>query len=67
MNGFLDKVPFEDVKKFETEFLDILRMKEHNTLDQLSRGEWNDDILKILSQEASSVAAKYIIKNKNNE
>lgn len=67
MNGFLDKVPFEDVKKFETEFLDILRMKEHNTLDQLSRGEWNDDILKILAQEASSVAAKYIIKNKNNE
>ena len=67
MNGFLDQVPLECVKKFETEFLDILRMKEKNTLEQLSKGEWNDDILKILSQEASSVAAKYIIKNKNNE
>ena len=67
MNGFLDQVPLECVKKFETEFLDILRMKEKNTLEQLSKGEWNDDILRILSQEASSVAAKYIIKNKNNE
>lgn len=67
MNGFLDQVPLECVKKFEAEFLDILRMKENNTLEQLSRGEWNDDILRILSQEASSVAAKYIIKNKNNE
>lgn len=59
MNGILDQVPLEKVKKFEMDLLEILNAKNKDVLDKISKGEWDNDLMKIISEEAKIIAVKY--------
>jgi F-type H+/Na+-transporting ATPase subunit alpha len=54
--GFLDKVPVEKVKEFESDFLLVLKAQHRKVLDNLRAGKMEDadvDTLKKVSQEVA--------------
>jgi F-type H+/Na+-transporting ATPase subunit alpha len=57
--GLLKDVPINKVKEFEVEFIELLELKHHDTLDNLRDGILNDDITKVLESVAGEVALKY--------
>ena len=59
-NGLLMDVPVDQVKNFETEFIDFLHQKHQNILDDLSQGKLTDDITNTLKSVASDLSKKYI-------
>jgi F-type H+-transporting ATPase subunit alpha len=59
INGYLDKVPLYNVKKFEEDFLNVLKIKNKDTLDRLSKGEYDDSLIKVICDEATAIALKY--------
>ncbi len=59
VNGLLDSIPLTDVKKFEREFLNKLNTDHCYVLAKISSGEWNDDLIKILSDGAKSVSRQF--------
>ena len=56
-NGLLSNVPIDKVKDFESQYLNLLEVKHKDVLDQLKQGVVNDDIKKILAEEASVIAS----------
>ena len=59
-NGLLMDVPVDQIKNFETEFIDFLHQKHQNILDDLSQGKLTDDITDTLKSVASDLSKKYI-------
>jgi F-type H+-transporting ATPase subunit alpha len=57
--GLIDKVPVKKVKDFEESFLNILNLNHKDTLNSISLGNWNNDIIKVLSNEAKTLVKKY--------
>ncbi len=53
-------VPVDQIKNFETEFIDFLHQKHQNILDDLSQGKLTDDITDTLKSVASDLSKKYI-------
>jgi F-type H+-transporting ATPase subunit alpha len=57
--GLLKDVPINKVKSFERDYIELLELKHHDTLDSLRDGTLNDDITKVLEKVAAEVAIKY--------
>jgi len=57
--GLIDKVPVKKVKDFEESFLNILNLNHKDTLNNIVLGKWNDNIMKVLSNEAKILVKKY--------
>ena len=55
-NGLLSNVPIKQVHEFENQFLNIMEIKHKDTLDQLRQGIVNDEIKKVLKEEAERLS-----------
>ncbi|GAB3928409.1 F0F1 ATP synthase subunit alpha [Larkinella terrae] len=58
-NGFLDKVPVNKVKEFETEFGILMTTQHQSTLDQLRAGKLDDSIIAVIKKVATELAVRY--------
>ena len=58
-HGLLRKVPLNNVRDFETEFLHLLEVQYNNVLKNLRAGKLLDEDTKTLEKVAREVAAKY--------
>ncbi|MCG8339985.1 MAG: F0F1 ATP synthase subunit alpha [Cytophagales bacterium] len=58
--GYLDKVPLEKVKAFEKAYLELLEAQYKDTLAKIAAGNFDDDVSKVLTAEAESLAKQYI-------
>lgn len=57
--GLLKDVPVHEVKKFESEFLELLELKHRDVLDNLRDGILNNEITKVLETVALELAINY--------
>jgi F-type H+-transporting ATPase subunit alpha len=55
--GFLDKVPVEKVREFESDFLLILKAQHRNVLDNLRAGKLEDQDVALIKKVAQEVAS----------
>jgi F-type H+-transporting ATPase subunit alpha len=58
--GLLKDVPINSVKKFESEFLEIMELKHRDVLDNLRDGILNSDITQVLEKVAADLVIKFI-------
>ncbi len=58
-NGFMDKVPLNQVKAFEKEFLAVMTNQHKDVMDSLRAGKLEDSSIEVLKKEATDMAAKY--------
>ncbi len=58
--GYLDQCPIEKVSAFELYYLEVIRTQHASTLKKISQGLWNEEISKILDQEAKNSIQHYI-------
>lgn len=58
--GLLNKIPVDKVIPFENEYLEILETNHPEVLDTLKKGIINEDIMKILKENAEDIEDKYI-------
>ncbi len=57
--GFIDTVPVEKVKAFETEFLTVMKNSHRDILDQLAAGKLTDEVTAKLGEVAKQVAQNF--------
>ena len=57
--GMLSKVPVNQVKAFEKEFLSFMRSKHADVLASLKAGKLTDEITKTLAEAAKELTSKY--------
>ncbi len=55
--GFLDKVPVEKVKEFESDFLLVLKAQHRKVLDNFRAGKMEDQDVELIKKIAQEVAA----------
>jgi F-type H+-transporting ATPase subunit alpha len=58
--GKLDDVPVNEVRRFETEFLQYLRHSHKGTLDTIAAGTWNDDVAGTLDAAISKFKQLFV-------
>jgi F-type H+-transporting ATPase subunit alpha len=54
--GFLDKVPVEKVKEFESDFLLVLKAQHRKVLDNLRAGKMEDSDVEVIKKVSQEVA-----------
>lgn len=59
MNGYLDQVPFEQIKVFEMQFLELLRTQYGAILASIRDAQWGDHIINPLLEAAKPLVRKY--------
>lgn len=57
--GLLVDVPVNKVREFQGEYLDYLEAKHRDTLDQIRKGQINDEITGVLEAACKELTAKY--------
>ncbi|MBN2166657.1 MAG: F0F1 ATP synthase subunit alpha [Marinilabiliaceae bacterium] len=57
--GLLRDVPVDKVRQFEIEFIEFLELKHKDVIDQLTIGQLDENIEKILSDTAADIARKF--------
>ncbi len=57
--GFIDKVPVNKVKEFESEFLTLLTAQHEGILDSLRAGKLTDEVTDTLKKVALDIAGRY--------
>lgn len=57
--GLLSKVPVDQIKKVEEEYLTYLDVNHRDTLDQIRKGNIGDEIIAVLEKVAKEITAKY--------
>jgi F-type H+-transporting ATPase subunit alpha len=57
--GLLNSVPVNKVREFEAEFVNFLDAKHKNVLEELKKGNINDEVSGVLEQVAKELTAKY--------
>ena len=60
--GFLDKIPLNQVKAFEQDFLMLLRADQPALLQEIAAGQINEEITHQLEVAAKSLQPKYVSK-----
>jgi len=58
-NGLLRNVPVEKVKEWQEDFLSLMRNKHSDTLEQIRKREYSDEILNVLKTAIADTTAKY--------
>jgi len=61
--GKIDDVPVEDVRRFESEFLQYLRHHHKGSLDMIADGEWTDDIVGVLDEAIAHFKQTFLAKD----
>ena len=59
VEGLLKDVPVNRVQEFETAFIDYLRNKHGDTMDQLKNGKYGDEQKQVLTAAAKELTAQY--------
>ena len=57
--GFMDRVPVDRVKEYESEYLGLLHAQHQDVLDRLRKGEYTDELTNTLAEVAKDLAKKY--------
>jgi len=57
--GMIQNVPLNQVKAFETEYLNYLEAKHADVLTALKAGKYSDELTDVLSKVAKEIASKY--------
>jgi F-type H+-transporting ATPase subunit alpha len=57
--GLLSNIPVNKVREFESEFHQYMETKHKNVLDELKKGNFNDDITGTIENAAKELSAKY--------
>ncbi len=57
--GFMDKVPVDKVKEFETEYQMLLNAQHRDVLDTLRAGKLDDHVTEVLQKVATDLAKRY--------
>ncbi|MEM1055074.1 MAG: F0F1 ATP synthase subunit alpha [Bacteroidota bacterium] len=58
--GLVDDVPISNIKAWETDYREALRLKHRDTLDALlASGKLSDEITSVFEQEARDIATRY--------
>jgi F-type H+-transporting ATPase subunit alpha len=57
--NLLREVPVENVKEFETDYIEYLNAKHRDVLDTLKSGKLTDEVTDLLTNAAKEVSAKY--------
>ena len=57
--GLLQKVPVNQVRAFEKEYLDLLKAQHRDTLDTLKAGKLTDEVTSTLEKVCADLASKY--------
>jgi F-type H+-transporting ATPase subunit alpha len=58
--GLLNKVPVDQIKSFETEFIDFMEVKHRDVLDSLKAGKLTDHDTQTIEAVVKDLAAKYL-------
>ncbi len=58
-NGLLQQIPLHKVKDFEEEFLSLLEARHKNVLEELRKGNYNDELTNTLKTVAKEVETRY--------
>jgi F-type H+/Na+-transporting ATPase subunit alpha len=58
--GKLDAIAVEDIRRFESEFLEQLRRNHKGALDAIADGKWDDDIVGQLDQALEAFKATFM-------
>ncbi|MFY0626536.1 MAG: F0F1 ATP synthase subunit alpha [Reichenbachiella sp.] len=58
--GFIDKVPVEKARDFQTEFITVMKTQHADTLKELAAGKFTDELTGKLGEVAESVAAGFV-------
>ncbi len=58
--GLLRAVPINEVRKFESEYLEYLNAKHRDTLDALRAGKYTDAETSVLEKVAADMTARYV-------
>jgi F-type H+-transporting ATPase subunit alpha len=61
--GKIDDVPVEEVRRFESEFLQYLRHHHKGTLDMIADADWNDDIIAVLDEAIAHFKQTFLAKD----
>lgn len=56
----LRKVPMDKIRRFETEFIDLLEIQYKSTLETLRQGELNSEVEENLRKAASEIANRFV-------
>jgi proton translocating ATP synthase, F1 alpha subunit len=59
-NGLLQKVPIQNIRNFETEFIHFMHEQHQDVLDVLRSGKIDDDTTRALKEACAEVSAKYM-------
>lgn len=57
--GLLNSIPVNKVREFESEFLNYMESKHKDTLNELKKGNYTDEITRVLETAAKELSAKY--------
>ncbi|NOZ47523.1 MAG: F0F1 ATP synthase subunit alpha [Chlorobi bacterium] len=57
--GLLANIPIKKIKNFETEYLEYLELNHKDTLAELSKGVFNDEIAEVLTKVSKELGEKY--------
>jgi len=57
--GLLRNVPVNKVKEFEADLINFLETKHKDTLNELKKGNINDDVTSVIEKVAKELSAKY--------
>jgi F-type H+-transporting ATPase subunit alpha len=57
--GLLSRVPVDQVKKFESDFLTRLELSHKDTLEAIRNGNIGDDVTNVLEQVAKDLSSQY--------
>jgi F-type H+/Na+-transporting ATPase subunit alpha len=58
-NGLLSDVPVDEIKEFEKEFIEFLKVKHQDILDTLKKGNIDEDMMNTLKKVAFEHTEKY--------
>lgn len=62
VKGLLRSIPVNQVRKFESEYLEYLNLNHRDTLDSLRSGKYSDAETSVLEKVAADIASAYISK-----
>ena len=58
-NGYMDKVPLDKVKEYESEYLTVLNNQHKDVMENLRAGKLDDHTIEVLKTEAGNMAKKF--------
>jgi F-type H+-transporting ATPase subunit alpha len=58
--GFIDDVPVAQIREFEAQFREALRLKHADVLASVSSGAMSDEAASVFEREAKDLASSYV-------